>query len=223
MFDCDDYFTSESDDSFPPSLIYDRYQSGDGYHAVPPPYTRTFMPPKPDLVFHNAPDINETVHTAFNIELSPTKPENDLSHTHRPSTPIIKDWVSDSEDESETKIPHNVPSFVQPIKHVKSPRPSPMARTSVRNHAQKGNHQQYARMPLSNPQKHVVPTIILTMSKLVPINAARPVTAVVLKHHVTRPRLEKPIVTKPQSPHRRHINQSPSPKASNFPPKVTAV
>nr|GEY77942.1 hypothetical protein [Tanacetum cinerariifolium] len=81
-----------------------KYQSGDGYHVVPPPYTRTFMPPKPELVFHNSLDINETVHTAFNIELSPTKPNNDLSHTHRPSTPIIEDWVFDLKDESETKI-----------------------------------------------------------------------------------------------------------------------
>nr|GFA96115.1 ribonuclease H-like domain-containing protein [Tanacetum cinerariifolium] len=55
MFDCDEFFTSKSDASLPPSPIYDRYQSRDGYHAVPPPYTGTFMPPKPDLVFHNAP------------------------------------------------------------------------------------------------------------------------------------------------------------------------
>nr|GFB16763.1 hypothetical protein [Tanacetum cinerariifolium] len=89
MFDCDEFFTSESDDSLPPSPIYDRYQSRDGYHAIPPPYTGTFMPPKPDLVFHNAPTNNEIVHTAFNIELSPTKPDNDL--THRPSAPIIED------------------------------------------------------------------------------------------------------------------------------------
>nr|GEV35296.1 hypothetical protein [Tanacetum cinerariifolium] len=100
MFDCDDCHTFGSDESLPPSPIYDRYQSGDGYHAVPPPYTGTFMPPKPDLVFYNAPSDVETVHTTFNIELSPTKPDNDLSDTHRPSAPIIKDWVSDSEDES---------------------------------------------------------------------------------------------------------------------------
>nr|GEU68155.1 hypothetical protein [Tanacetum cinerariifolium] len=43
------------------------------------------------------------------------------------------------------------------------------------------------------------------------------------KAHVTRPRPAKPIVAKPHSPPRRHINQSPSPKANNFPPKVTAV
>nr|GEX85175.1 uncharacterized mitochondrial protein AtMg00810-like [Tanacetum cinerariifolium] len=99
-------------------------KTGNGYHAIPPPYTGTFMPPKPDLVFHNAPNDVEIVHTAFNVKLSPTKPDHDLSHTHRPSTPIIEDWVSDSEDESKTKIPHNVLSFVQPTEQVKSPRPS---------------------------------------------------------------------------------------------------
>nr|GEU60611.1 hypothetical protein [Tanacetum cinerariifolium] len=91
MFDCDEMFTSETDESFPASPIYDRYHSGDGYHDVPPSYTGKFMPPKPDLVFHDAPNVNETDHTAFNIELSPIKPEKDLSHTHRPSAPIIKD------------------------------------------------------------------------------------------------------------------------------------
>nr|GEW75321.1 putative ribonuclease H-like domain-containing protein [Tanacetum cinerariifolium] len=197
---------NESDDSFPPSPIYDRYQSGDGYHTVPPPYTGIFMPPKPDLVFHNAPNDVETVHVAFNVELSHTKPNNDLSHTYKPSAPIIEDWVSDLEDEFETKIPKNVPSFVQPTEQVKSPRPY-----------------QYARMPLPNPQRHVVPTTVVTKFKLVPINTARPVTAAIPKPHVTRPRSAKLIVTKPHSPPRRHINHSPSPKASTFPPKVTAA
>nr|GEV15821.1 ribonuclease H-like domain-containing protein [Tanacetum cinerariifolium] len=103
---------NESDESLPFSHIYDRYHSGDGYHPVPLPYTGTFMPLKPDLVFHNTPNDVETVHTAFNVELNPTKPANDLSYTHRPLAPIIEDWVSDSEDESKTKIPQNIPSFV---------------------------------------------------------------------------------------------------------------
>nr|GFB27830.1 hypothetical protein [Tanacetum cinerariifolium] len=88
-----------SDESLSPSPIYDRYQSSNGYHAVPPPYIGTFMPPKPDLVFNNAPNAVKTDHSAFNIQLSPTKPDQDLSHTIRPSAPIIEDWVSDSEDE----------------------------------------------------------------------------------------------------------------------------
>nr|GEU76312.1 hypothetical protein [Tanacetum cinerariifolium] len=66
----------------------------------------TFMPPKPDLVFHDAPNVNEIDHTAFNVELSPTKPDKDLSHTYRPSAPIIEDWVSDSEDDSEGNPRH---------------------------------------------------------------------------------------------------------------------
>nr|GFC10631.1 hypothetical protein [Tanacetum cinerariifolium] len=100
MFDCDDYLSSGSDDSLPPRPIYDRYQSGNGYHVVPPPYTETFMPPKPDLVFNNAPNAVATDHPAFNVKLSPTKPDQDLSHTIRPSAPIIEDWVSNSEEES---------------------------------------------------------------------------------------------------------------------------
>nr|GEW72674.1 putative ribonuclease H-like domain-containing protein [Tanacetum cinerariifolium] len=273
MFDYDDYFTFESDESLPPSPIYDRNQSRDGYHVVLPPYTGTFMLPKPDLVFHNAPNDVETVHTVFNVELSPAKPDTNLSHTHRPSAPIIEDWVSDSEDESETKIPQNVSSFVQPTEEVKSLRPSvqhvetsiptvnpktaipnptsngnrrnrkacfvcksldnlikdcdsyekKMAQTTARNHAKMGNHKQYANMSLTNPQKHVVPTVVLTKSTLVPISAARPVTTVVSKYHVTRPRPAKPIITKPHSPPRRHINRSPSLKASNFPPNFTVV
>nr|GEU88411.1 hypothetical protein [Tanacetum cinerariifolium] len=105
MFDCDEMFTSETDESFPASLKYDRYHSRDRYHDVPPPYTGTFMPPKPDLVFHDAPNVNKAVHTAFNVELSPTKPDKDLSHTHRPSAPIIEDWISDSEDDYEAELP----------------------------------------------------------------------------------------------------------------------
>nr|GFA11463.1 ribonuclease H-like domain-containing protein [Tanacetum cinerariifolium] len=46
---------------------------------------------------------------------------------------------------------------------------------------------------------------------------------VVSKLKVTRPTQYKPIVTKPNSPTRRHINRSPSLKASNSPLRVTDV
>nr|GEW36515.1 putative ribonuclease H-like domain-containing protein [Tanacetum cinerariifolium] len=101
VFDCDEMFSSKSDVSMPASPIYDKYKSGEGYHAVPPPYTGTFMPLKPDLVFHDAPIVNETIPTAFNVEPITTKPTQDLSRSNKPSAPIIKDWVSDSDDESE--------------------------------------------------------------------------------------------------------------------------
>nr|GEW94156.1 ribonuclease H-like domain, reverse transcriptase, RNA-dependent DNA polymerase [Tanacetum cinerariifolium] len=33
------------------NLVNDRYKAGEGYHAVPPPYPRNIMPPRPDLSF----------------------------------------------------------------------------------------------------------------------------------------------------------------------------
>nr|GFB96380.1 hypothetical protein [Tanacetum cinerariifolium] len=80
----------------------------------------TFMPPKPDLVFHTPSDENE--HLAFNVQISPTKPEQDLSS--RPSVPIIKDWVSDSEEDDKPQVSKDVPSFTQSSEFVKSPRHS---------------------------------------------------------------------------------------------------
>nr|GEU72917.1 ribonuclease H-like domain, reverse transcriptase, RNA-dependent DNA polymerase [Tanacetum cinerariifolium] len=210
---------------------------------------------------------------AFNVELSPTKPDKVLSQSNSPSALIIEDWVSDSEDESEAGPSQNVPSFVQSIEQVKTPRPSgkhvehsipaanhkadtpnpkshgnnrnrkacfvckslthlikdcdyyenKMAQTPARNHAQRGNHQHYSRMTHPDPQRHVIPTIVLTKSKLVPLTAARPVTTTVPQPHVTRPRPAKTVVTKPHSPPRRNINRRPSPKPSNLPYKVTTA
>nr|GEV82956.1 retrovirus-related Pol polyprotein from transposon TNT 1-94 [Tanacetum cinerariifolium] len=165
-----------------------RYNSGDGYHAVPLPYTRTFMPPKPDLIFNNAPNVTETVHTAFN--------------------------VSDSEDDSELEIPQNASSFVQPteqvkplrhyVKHVETFIPAATPKTTL-------------------PKPKIHGKTVVTKSNLVPITTARPVTAVVPKTNVTRPRHAKTVVTKPLLQPRRHINRSPSLKASTFPPKVTTA
>nr|GFD23928.1 hypothetical protein [Tanacetum cinerariifolium] len=50
-----------------------------------------------------------------------------------------------------------------------------------------------------------------------------PVTVVVLKPLVTRPRQAKTVVTKPHLSPRRNINHSPSLKASTFSPNVTAA
>nr|GEW03465.1 ribonuclease H-like domain-containing protein [Tanacetum cinerariifolium] len=67
------------------------FQPSGGYHVVPPLYTGTFIPSKLDLVFNTAPTVAETDHLAFNVQLSPTKPAQDLSHITRPIAPIIKD------------------------------------------------------------------------------------------------------------------------------------
>nr|GEY09084.1 ribonuclease H-like domain-containing protein [Tanacetum cinerariifolium] len=235
--------------------------------------SQTFMPLKSGMVFNDASTINETVHTAFNDELSPTKPDKYLSYSNKPSAPIIKDWVSDSEDDFEAEPTHNAPSFVHSFKLVKPPRPSvkpvknpisaethrkdiPKSRCHrnsrnkkacfvykslthlikdynyyekqivqkpVRNHAIRGNTQNYARITNPQPHRHVVPIAVLTKSKLVPLTAARSVNAVVSQPHVTRPRPVKTVITKLHSPPRRTINHRPSPPPSNFPQKVTTA
>nr|GEW07161.1 ribonuclease H-like domain-containing protein [Tanacetum cinerariifolium] len=91
VFDCDELNSSESDVSVPTSPVHDRYKSGEGYHAVPPPHTGTFMPHKPDLVFRDASTISETILTIFNVEPSTTKPTKEMSQSNRHSSPIIED------------------------------------------------------------------------------------------------------------------------------------
>nr|GEY41065.1 hypothetical protein [Tanacetum cinerariifolium] len=91
VFDCDELNSSESDVSVPTSLVHDRSKSGEGYHVVPPPYTRNFIPSKPDLVFHDAPTVSETVSNVFNVEPSTSKPNKDMSQSNKPSALIIED------------------------------------------------------------------------------------------------------------------------------------
>ncbi|GKA92203.1 ribonuclease H-like domain-containing protein [Tanacetum coccineum] len=77
------------------------------YNAVPPPYTGNFMPPKPDLSFSGLEDfVNEPIvskPTVKNpvVETSEAKASADKPKDVRKNngTPIIEDWVSDSEEE----------------------------------------------------------------------------------------------------------------------------
>nr|GEU84602.1 hypothetical protein [Tanacetum cinerariifolium] len=264
VFDCNELIRSESNVSVPTSPMHDRYKSGEGYHAVPPPYTGIFMPPKPDLVFHDASTVSETVLTVFNVKPITTKPTKEMSQSKRPSAHIIEDWVSDSEDESkgEPMPTQKSPSFVQTTKHVKTPRTSvkpvehltpaenlrkdipnsrghknswnrkacfvcksvnhlikdcdyykkKMVQKPVRNHEMRVNHHNSARMTHPHSKKHVVPTAVLTRSRLVQLNAARSVTTVVpqpnVKHHMPA----KHVINKLYFIIRRPINHRSSPK-----------
>nr|GEZ57643.1 hypothetical protein [Tanacetum cinerariifolium] len=167
------------------------------------------MPPKPGLVFNTAPIAAETAHSAFTVKFSSSEPTQDLSHTNRPSAPIIEEWVSDSDDDSETTAPH--------IAHTDTPKPtSPKtsssgkrknrktcfvcrsvdhfikdcnyhamkkAQPTSRNYVHKGTHKQNASFTRHHPQMHIVPAAVLT----------------------------------------QHITHGQSPKISNSPPRVTAA
>nr|GEV87124.1 hypothetical protein [Tanacetum cinerariifolium] len=158
MFDYDDYFSSGSDESFPLSPIYDRYQSGNGYHAVPPPYTRTFMPSKTDLVFNNAPNDVETVHTAFTVKLSPTKPDNDflVQPTEQVKSPRLS------------------------IQHVATSIPTATPKIAIPKPTRNGKRRNRKACFVCKSLDHLIKDL-LTQSKLVPITTIRPVSTVVPK------------------------------------------
>nr|GEV25010.1 putative ribonuclease H-like domain-containing protein [Tanacetum cinerariifolium] len=102
VFDYEEFHSHESDNRVPTNLENDRYKTGEGYHAVPLPYTGTFLPSKPNLVFLDDPNASKSVDNVFNVVLSTNKPRKDMFKTLRPDAPIVKDWISDSE--YETKI-----------------------------------------------------------------------------------------------------------------------
>nr|GEW71619.1 ribonuclease H-like domain-containing protein [Tanacetum cinerariifolium] len=78
-----------------------RYKTSEGYHVVPPLYTGNFLPPKPNLIFIDTTNASESVANVINVDSSKHKTRKDKSKTHRPDAPIIEDWISDSEDETE--------------------------------------------------------------------------------------------------------------------------
>ncbi|GJT99449.1 hypothetical protein Tco_1109788, partial [Tanacetum coccineum] len=103
-------------------------------NVVPPPYTGNFMPPKPDLSFSGLEEFtNEPVVIKPIVETSEARACADKPKAVRKnnSAPIIKDWVSDSEEEnvSQTKIKKKTAKssfakieFVKSKEQVKSPR-----------------------------------------------------------------------------------------------------
>nr|GEW07239.1 hypothetical protein [Tanacetum cinerariifolium] len=184
--------SSETDESLPASPIYDRHHSGDGYNAVPPPYTGTFMPPKPDLVFHDAPNVHDAPigpqHLSLRIWSMTQKMilrssvktiENSIpAANHKTAIPKLQSHRN-HKNRKACFVYKSLTHLIKDCDYYEKK----LAQTPARNHAQRGNHQQHTKMTLPNPQRHVVPTTVLTKSKLVPITAARPVTAVVPKTH----------------------------------------
>nr|GEY88267.1 hypothetical protein [Tanacetum cinerariifolium] len=199
--------------------------SSGGYHAVPPPMTETFMPPKPDLVFHT-PHSDKNEHLAFNVQLSLTKPEQDLPS--RPSAPIIEDWVSDSEEEDMPQVTKDVPSFAQSPELVKSPRQSglispPPIKLAQKSYASRDFHKHHAPMNHSKFPLHKVSVAAPSKSKPILTTAARTVSAIKPKFSKTRPNIAPYVVSKSKSPLRRPFIRHPSPKPNISPPRVTTV
>nr|GEV76028.1 hypothetical protein [Tanacetum cinerariifolium] len=98
-----------------------------------------------------------------------------------------------------------------------------MVQKPVWTNAMTVNHQNLARMTHPHPNRNVVPTTVLTRSRLMSLSAARPVYTYVPQTTVKSPRPVKYVVNKAHSPIRRPVNHRPATKNSNFNKKVTTV
>nr|GEY70625.1 ribonuclease H-like domain-containing protein [Tanacetum cinerariifolium] len=88
------------------SQVNDMNKSCVGYYAVPPPYTRNFIPPKPDLILADVDEyvVSKSVTSVPAVAINEAKTSE--SKPKSVSKPLIEDWVSDSEDENETETKH---------------------------------------------------------------------------------------------------------------------
>ncbi|GJR46931.1 ribonuclease H-like domain-containing protein [Tanacetum coccineum] len=102
--------------------VNDTFKKGEGYHAVPHPYTRNYMPPRADLSFAGLDDyvfkstLSETITSVSKIDKIASKTSKDSLEkpkTIRSSAPLIEEWESDSEDENVFK-PKEVKMTVKP-------------------------------------------------------------------------------------------------------------
>ncbi|GJR08375.1 putative ribonuclease H-like domain-containing protein [Tanacetum coccineum] len=93
----------------------ERYKPSEGYHAVPPPYTGNFMPPKYDLILADEGEyvFSESVTSIPDATISEAK--TSVSKPKFIGEPLIEDWIFDSEDENETefKSKQRKPSFAK--------------------------------------------------------------------------------------------------------------
>ncbi|GJZ76836.1 hypothetical protein Tco_0641508 [Tanacetum coccineum] len=140
---------SKSLDKLIECQIVDNCKKGLGYekyNAVPPPYTGNFMPPTPDLSFTGLDEfVNKPV-------VENRKSDEEVSKVVRKSddSPIIEDWVSDSEEEnvSQPKIEKKtVKPSVAKIEFVK---PKQQEKTTRKNAKQVEQHRQNTHIPRGN-------------------------------------------------------------------------
>nr|GFB07333.1 hypothetical protein [Tanacetum cinerariifolium] len=223
MFDCDNYYSFESDnDSWLPSNLYDRFVPSGGYHAVPPRMTGTFLPPKPDLVFHTPPS-DENEHLAFNSpELVKSPRHSGLISTPPMSVapPVPLRTRSPSKGLRRTKKT----CFVcKSETHLIKDCDFHARKFAQKSYASRDIHKHHAPMNHSKFPLHKVSVAAPSKSQLVLTAAARIVSAVKPKLSKTRPNIAPYAMSKSKSPLRRPFIRHPSPKPSISPLRVNAA
>nr|GEW03985.1 hypothetical protein [Tanacetum cinerariifolium] len=208
VFDCEELHNHESDNRVPKNPKNDRYKTGKGYHVVPPPYTKTFLPPKLDLVFTDDHNAIESVANMFHVESDETKIES-VHKQREPSFVKSTEHVKSSK-ESVKKVEHPKQAEKLRINNQKSRGhkknwnnkacfvcrslnhlikdcdyyEKQMVQKPVWNSTMRVNHQNSVRMDHPHSNRNVVLTAVVTRSRLVSFNAARPVPTAVIQSTV---------------------------------------
>ncbi|GJW66382.1 ribonuclease H-like domain-containing protein [Tanacetum coccineum] len=83
-------------------IAFLKFKIGEGFHAIPPPYTGNYMPSRPDLSFVGL--VGSIYKTKVSdTETSISKTSKDIIEnpkTIRSSAPIIEEWETDSDNDS---------------------------------------------------------------------------------------------------------------------------
>ncbi|GKE90205.1 ribonuclease H-like domain-containing protein, partial [Tanacetum coccineum] len=108
-----------------------RYKTSEGYHVVPPPYTKNFRPPKYDSVLADEGEYVFSESVTSTPDVTTREAKTSVSKPKSIGEPLIEDWISNSEDENETefKSKQRKPSFaktefVKSNEHVKTAKES---------------------------------------------------------------------------------------------------
>nr|GEV27390.1 hypothetical protein [Tanacetum cinerariifolium] len=222
--------------------VNEKYNTCEGYHAVPPPYIGNFIPSKPDLVFADEHVVSDSVTSLTDITKSKVKTnETKLKNV---SAPIIKDWVSDSKDEDviELESKQIKPSFakvkfVKYSKHVKSPRKSIKQEESNRQPNTLGKPVKVLEIVSPSFEKKFCSKSSLNYSGLktlniarhpssrasVSVNTSRPINTSYPRLTVNGTKPSSNVFHKSHSSFRRTFNQRTAPKNSDLKEKVNIV
>ncbi|GJW53171.1 ribonuclease H-like domain-containing protein [Tanacetum coccineum] len=140
---------SKSLDKLIECQIVDNCKKGLGYekyNAVPPPYTGNFMPPTPDLSFTGLDEfVNKPV-------VENRKSDEEVSKVVRKSddSPIIEDWVSDSEEENVSQTKTEKKTVKPSIAKIEFVKPKQQEKTARKTVKQVEKHRQNTHSPRGN-------------------------------------------------------------------------
>nr|GEV82536.1 hypothetical protein [Tanacetum cinerariifolium] len=217
--------------------VNDKYNSGEGYHAVLPPYTENYMPPKPDLVFADehvvfeSEDEDEIETESKQIKLSFAKVKFVKSTEHVKSP---RKFVKQEESNRQTKYPRK---NSQSPRDCTSYKKKKVVEKPVWNNARRVNHQNFQRLSHPHSKGNFVPKAVLTNSGLKTLNTARqtssraaisvniaiPINTAYRRLTVNGARPALNVFNKAHPHIRRPFNKFTTNKNSNFTQKVNNV